>query len=189
MQAEHWDKLAGHTIAQRIQHVLSLQTWTAFLPRTSMASLSSPDNIVGNPLCHYPSKQMGTIATGAILRHPHTRAFWGRWFHFKLTIGPHHSFLSHHSQSQCAVTCNAVRRDRPDRVTTSCSPKVAHFSATSLISMTHSSLEAARKCQNIIPAHQTSCFCIITSSFELNPVRSTFGNVKLHSRGQLRLSW
>lgn len=36
-------------------------------PRTSVASLSSSDNIVGNPLCHYPSKQMGAIATGAIL--------------------------------------------------------------------------------------------------------------------------
>lgn len=34
-----------------------------------------------------------------------------------------------------------------------------------------------------------SCFCIITSSFKLKPVRSTFVYVKLHSRGQLWLSW
>lgn len=92
---------------------------------------------------------MAAIATGAILPHLQTRAFWGRWFHFKLTIGPHHSFLSHHSQSQCAFTFNAVRRDGPDSVTTSRSLKVAHFWAPSLISMTHLSLVSCGKMPDV----------------------------------------
>lgn len=92
--------------AQWKQDVI-LNMWLFLSAWTLLASLSSTDNIVGNPLYHYPSKQTGAIATGAILPHLQTRAFWGRWFHFKLTISPHHSFLSHHSQSQCAFTCKA----------------------------------------------------------------------------------
>lgn len=65
------------------------------------------NNIVGNPLCHYPSKQMGAIATGAILSPSPHKGFLRQMIPFQVDNRPTSQFSF--SPLTVSVRCHLQR--------------------------------------------------------------------------------